>query len=509
MIKKHYDIADFIKDHQSNTYQRYSEYIKNKHNFDIDGLIFTAINEPYKTPPLKWKYINKISIDFKVKFNDDPVNPIAPDLFYGDDRKYDGKKIVFTKYDQNHHPILVKHDNTIDEIIMNGDIVEFEYHDPDEGISNNKNIPLNLRNDTFIPIKLRDDKKFPNGNTTVNTNLKSIEYPITWNHLMGHTQMNKEQFYNIVSKSDKGLVQSLANYHNQIKRCLLIKAITLLNSPSKGQRMINNIKMIDFGMGQGGDISKWGEDKNIKRVFGIDISKDDLKTAYDRYNGIKKKKGRLPRNDNDIMFMHGNIGLDMNLNTQPELVRKLDKFTDSQNGYFDIANCQFVLSHLFGSNDTLNTFIENVYNNLKAGGIFIITTLNGEKVKELLNDETDYSAKKDNKILWAFNYTDKTTNKIKSMIITIGNKFMSEYLTDIDKFIELCSHKFEVLHNKSFNDIEYLTKHSSNFQFYKDASTYLTKLNKDYYENTNNNNNIENYNAIYSNLHNYIILKRK
>ena len=321
--------------------------------------------------------------------------------------------------------------------------------------------------------------------------------------------MNKEQFYNIVSKSDKGLVQSLANYHNQIKRCLLIKAITLLNSPSKGQRMINNIKMIDFGMGQGGDISKWGEDKNIKRVFGIDISKDDLKTAYDRYNGIKKKKGRLPRNDNDIMFMHGNIGLDMNLNTQPELVRKLDKFTDSQNGYFDIANCQFVLSHLFGSNDTLNTFIENVYNNLKAGGIFIITTLNGEKVKELLNDETDYSAKKDNKILWAFNYTDKTTNKIKSMIITIGNKFMSEYLTDIDKFIELCSHKFEVLHNKSFNDIEYLTKHSSNFQFYKDASTYLTKLNKDYYENTNNNNNIENYNAIYSNLHNYIILKRK
>jgi len=122
---------------------------------NIDGLIFTPVNEPVKFGRdqllLKWK--TEHTIDFFVKKVGKKIN------LYGTRKgtNYIFKSLV--ESDQSYKNIL-----SLDDIdLKEGTIIEFNY---------------DLKEDIFTPYRIRLDKNLPNGEITITNTLKNIEESI-------------------------------------------------------------------------------------------------------------------------------------------------------------------------------------------------------------------------------------------------------------------------------------------------------------------------------------------
>jgi mRNA guanylyltransferase len=133
------------------TWKHISETTEN----EIDGLIFTPINEPIKFGRdyslLKWKMTH--TIDFFVKKIGKKINLYG----YRKNDYYLYKSITET----NKSFELIS--NFKDINLKNGTIIEFKYD--------------NL--EIFTPYRIRSDKDKPNGEITINNTLKNIEEAIT------------------------------------------------------------------------------------------------------------------------------------------------------------------------------------------------------------------------------------------------------------------------------------------------------------------------------------------
>jgi hypothetical protein len=132
------------------------EHILKTTENNIDGLIFTPINEPVKFGRdnllLKWKNLH--TIDLFVKKVGKKIN------LYGT-RK--GTNYIFkslTENEESYKNILSLEDINLKE----GVIIEFNY---------------DLKKDIFKPYRIREDKNQPNGEITINNTLKNIEESIT------------------------------------------------------------------------------------------------------------------------------------------------------------------------------------------------------------------------------------------------------------------------------------------------------------------------------------------
>ena len=130
---------------------------------NIDGLIFTPINEPVKfgrdNNLLKWKEPGSHTIDFFVKKVGKKIN------LYGTRKgtNYIFKSLV--ESDQSYKNIVSFEDTDL----KSGTIIEFNY---------------NLKEDIFKPYRLRLDKHNPNGEITINNTLKNIEESILIDHFV-------------------------------------------------------------------------------------------------------------------------------------------------------------------------------------------------------------------------------------------------------------------------------------------------------------------------------------
>lgn len=111
--------------------------LKNKNKHNIDGLIFNSINQNYENSIIyKWKYT--ITFDFMMKKVNN--NHIEWELYcYNGNNKY----TIFP----NINNYRVKSDKYLDIKYKDGIIIEFEYDE---------------NNNTFLPLKIRNDKIFPN-----------------------------------------------------------------------------------------------------------------------------------------------------------------------------------------------------------------------------------------------------------------------------------------------------------------------------------------------------------
>ena len=70
---------------------------------------------------------------------------------------------------------------------------------------------------------------------------------------------------------------------------------------------------------------------------------------------------------------------------ETELYSIKNVIESSKVGKFDTVNCHFALHYFFKNDDTLQNLIKNLDENLKTGGIFIATCMDGEKINSLLN----------------------------------------------------------------------------------------------------------------------------
>ena len=162
----------------------------------------------------------------------------------------------------------------------------------------------------------------------------------------------------------EGQAKTLRAFHNKIKGDII----------HRGCNMTNVQTLLDIGVGRGGDIMKWHNNK-IPKVIGIDIEYTYIREAIRRFN-----QAHL-RNVRDYRFYVIKNG-DSFFATLEK--RNLDTL-------YDMISCQFCLHYFASSEECLHEFFDNISKVLKPGGVFIGTVPNGDKILSMLGNDTEFS----------------------------------------------------------------------------------------------------------------------
>ena len=342
------------------------------------------------------------------------------------------------------------------EIFTNNMIVEFQYIKENDKF--HQWIPLRVRYDKTYSLQTTG-KNFGNDYRVANNNWHSIHFPITKESLItGNIESQdtaNDIYYNNSNKSRKRT--NLRNFHNFIKSQLINYAST---NP--------NTILFDIAVGKAGDLNKWHNNKNIKFIFGIDLSRDNIENKQDgackRYIDLKLKDDSLV----PAIFIYGDSSKNIRDGTayssaqnkaisngifaigsnsialHGKVVNK--NFAIAKNG-FNIVSCQFALHYFFKDKNTLQNFIINIVESTAINGLFIGTCYNGKKIFELLkNTKTlNFYDDYDNLILninkkYDFNYFNDNISSLGYPIEIFQdsiNKSTIEYLVNFDFFIRI------------------------------------------------------------------------
>ena len=280
------------------------------------------------------------------------------------------------------------------EVIEDNMIVEFSYDITKEQQWRWK--PLKVRYDKTEEV-LAGVKNFGNAYHVANSNWHTIHNPITKGMITTGLEIPSEMvsdddvYYN--RTSSKNSTQSLRDFHNRyVKK-------SLLNSVAK-----RGDTLIDLAVGKGGDFPKW-IGSNLKFVFGIDISPDNIQNRLDgacaRFLSNKKRFKSMP----DALFVVGNSSVNIRSGNAiysdkgkqitkavfgegAKDVKALGSGVYKEYGIakdgFDICSIQFAIHYMFLNNDTLQNFLRNVSEVTKVGGYFIGTSYDGKDIFNML-----------------------------------------------------------------------------------------------------------------------------
>lgn len=321
----------------------------------IDGLIFTPINTGYssRTPPLKWKY--NVTIDFKIR-----VKSIADSYHIWD--------LLCMNNVPFHPKKSIRVPSKIASEYNDKSVVEFEW-----------------KNNTFNPIRSRTDKTDGNYIKVALNNYNLILHPVRLSVLKDIR--GNSYFY------------ELRRFHNWIKTILLELYVK------------RDTDLLDLASGKGGDLHKWKK-IGVKRVVGIDIDRNSIKTAIIRRENVYGPKS-------NIMFYKRNLSIDSYRS------QKL----------FETVTCFFAIHYFFKNTKSLDNILKNVSNNLKTGGYFIGTAFDSNPImKDLSKGNTkgpywEITPGKMNKTQFLGN---EINVELKS---TVLNEKTTEYLINIPFFI--------------------------------------------------------------------------
>jgi len=110
---------------------------------------------------------------------------------------------------------------------------------------------------------------------------------------------------------------------------------------------------------------------------------------------------------------------------------------------FDVVTCMFAIHYFFESEEKLNGFLSNVGTNLKTGGTFIATFMDGNSVERALGDDGIVEGRKilnnTNVLIWAIikRFTKEVNyNKKVDVFIENTQRLIPEYLVNFDFLVE-------------------------------------------------------------------------
>ena len=129
---------------------------------------------------------------------------------------------------------------------------------------------------------------------------------------------------------------NIRKMNNFIKTCLIKKFI------------VNNDRVLDIGIGKGGDLSKY-KNVGVNELYGIDIANKSILDAIKR-------------------FREGDYRFKASLKTKNGYSNVFDLHRT-----FDVVSIQFSFHYAFSSEATFDIAIQNISNHLKYDGYFIIT----------------------------------------------------------------------------------------------------------------------------------------
>lgn len=229
------------------------------------------------------------------------------------------------------------------------------------------------------------------------------------------------------SKSEraKSYFYNMRRFHNNVKRQLYDKYTKNID------------KLLDLACGKGGDLDKWVSN-NIKTVIGYDIDEKSIIEAQRRVREYKTQT-----------------------NTQVEVyVKDLSKNVINGNKDCDVVTSMFAFHYFFETEETFNTIMKSIDNNLREGGYFMGTMFDGESIKRVL-ENSDYTLMDNGEVKFNINaYKPLTDNPFGNRIgvylkDTVLDVPMDEYVVYFDKFVELMKQRgYELVETKMFNELD-------------------------------------------------------
>lgn len=394
--------------------------------------------------------------------------------------------------------------------IENNTIVEFRY---------------DLNEKRWVPIRLREDKtrilKKGINDKTANSTQVALD---TWDTIHNMISMSMitggEDIKNIEMKEDNILETDDIYYERKVPfnnisngmlyYHMLIKS-RLYNSPEliKINNRATRGTLLEMACGQAGDFNNWKFSK-YSFVLGLDLVKSNIYTSKGSYARIfREHKKQLTYNNKtgknfqllDMAFIVGDCT--KNLNTGEAAIdedsRKLLKIvmnpvSKQQNleiyeraiagrgkDKFNAISCIFAIHYFFESNDKLEQFLNNVSDNLKTGGLFYATFMDGITVEKELEKSKkgiiegrktldEYSIP-----VWAIikKYNkEKYYNKKIDVFLELTQKLITEYLVNFEFLIKKAKEfKLELedteLFSESYEKIKKDFENDNNNEIYK------------------------------------------
>jgi 2-polyprenyl-3-methyl-5-hydroxy-6-metoxy-1,4-benzoquinol methylase len=352
------------------------------------------------------------------------------------------------------------------DLITSDMIVEFRY---------------NLEDKRWVPIRVREDKtkiykrgifsKTANSLPVAMNIWHSIHNPISTEMIMGNAIINADIMEGKTLEADdiyyaRGIPRRYLLSYNMITfHNIGINERLYMRSKNKGS-------LLELACGQASDLSRW-MNAGYKFVLGIDLSKDNIYKAndgayarmlkeYNRFNRERRvEKGFFP----NIAFVAGDCSGDIKtgdagvddeskellrviMNRNQEKIKSYYKHIASKGVEgFDVITCMFAIHYFFSNEEVLNGFIRNVSNNLKKGGIFMATFMDGGTVERAINAngglmvEGRKSLGGKDILIWAIikRYVEKEGemyNRKVDIFIENTQRLIPEYLVSFDFLVE-------------------------------------------------------------------------
>lgn len=456
----------------------------------------------------KWKPMEQNTIDFLVKFvgdirkngviykkvglyvGDNPISSseisIDEGLKLRYDRKYSKKQYELQK--EGYVPVLFRpkmyYINDMEHTYLNfnerGEI-RAENNDKieDETIVEFR---FDMKEKKWKPIRVREDKTkiFKKGEFTKTANSlvvavniwRSINNPISREMITGGVDMKEGEDLEEAKKLEADDIY----YSRSIPRKTLLSynMITFHNIGINDMlftKMKKGGNVIEMACGQASDLHRW-LNTGLRFVLGVDIVKDNIYNAkngaYARvvreYGKSFRQRGQEQVKFPDIAFAVGDCTLDMRsgeagMDEESKKLLKMIMKKDNKRyeehyknivgrgaDKFDAITCLFAIHYFFENKKKLEGFLNNVSSNLKVGGIFIATFMDGGSVEKIIEDEGGRIAEgrkivEDGSIpIWAiikrFENNDDYYNRKVDIFIENTQRLIPEYLVNYEFLVK-------------------------------------------------------------------------
>jgi hypothetical protein len=398
------------------------------------------------------------------------------------------------------------------EEILNNSVVEFAY-DNSIMISNKKRWkPLRIRHDKNKIYNFGKGELIKTANSYfVAMNIwRSITNEVSTDMICGDQDLNVNikkyltglDVYYKRSIASNNLISSKMNqFHNHIIKSNLYKVSVDTTNKS----------LLELACGQGSDLNRWITN-NFTKVLGIDYTLDNITNAragaYSRLLNLKYYNKHYSR----ILFAAGDCSKSIRTGKasddieSKELLQYIFNKNKKKNikfdkigifpSNFDVVSCMFSIHYFFENEEKLNGFIKNVAENIAEKGKFILTFMDKDLVKKILEPDGKAIGKDpvSNATVWAIirnpEYNINTSvvyNQKIDVFIENTGRLISENLVDFNtlkvklsrcniRFVE--SETFEESFNNKKTEINNIPENKRTTQQIKDKTT-IDTLNED------------------------------
>ncbi len=314
--------------------------------------------------------------------------------------------------------------------IKDGSVVEFYYDISDKRSISYRWRPMRVRNDkmrnTITPTSEPQTKKGRHQIKTIKANdwktatsiWKSIHEPVTKEMITGlHRvpQLLKEA----ISLQSRLLGSDAVYYGRNVTRehLLSVEMLNFHNSVIKDKLykwpiQVPKENLLELACGMAGDLNRWQDPVtgfSFRNILGVDLVRDNITKAVDgAYARVLKPRYRREgeqRKHQNYVFVIGDCakplhngsaskGLDrdsedvlLELYGKSSRKRFLTIIPPFAKRGFEMISCQFAIHYFFETEEKLKGFMANVRDNLRPGGVFITTFMDGNTVEKMIREK--------------------------------------------------------------------------------------------------------------------------